>query len=157
MKFTVTRGHEDIAVCDAYCKSQSLKWRLVMLSVLSFLAGLLVWHSDKLVDFSVPLCIIVPFVCLFSYRESRRKVTLPLYLKPSSEHDHLTGEMSIEIEGGIMRISYEHCEESEVLKKSDIQKVVPKYGYLFIHTKTDIISIPEFPEMNELKRAILYM
>ena len=157
MKFTVTRTHDDIAICDAYSKSQNLKWRLVMLSVLSFLAGLLIWNSEKLVDFAVPLCIIVPFICLFSYREIRRRATNPVYLKPSNEHDHLTGVMTIEIQGDAMTISYEKCEDSDVLKKSDIQKVVPKYGYLFIHSKNNIISIPEFAEMKELKKAILHM
>ena len=128
-----------------------------MLSVLSFLTGLLIWHSDKLMDFAVPLCIIIPFICLFSYREVRRRATNPIYLKPNSEHDHLTGIMTIEIKANTMTISYEKYECSDVFKKSEIQKVIPKYGYLFIHTAENIISIPNFDEMNELKKAILHM
>ena len=157
MKFIVSRTHEDIAVSDAHRKSQNMKWRLIALSLLSFLTGLLIWYLEMFPNAVVPFCVIVPFICLFSYREIRRKATNSVYLKANPDHNHLTGEMVIEIIDGKMSISYEKCEDSDLVTKREIQKVVLKYGYLFIHVKNNIISIPEFPEMKKLRQAILAM
>ena len=161
MKYVVHRSIEDLVATISYQKSKKLKGRLIIASVISFLVGLLFFPTSSLSKFSVPLCIIVPFICLLSYREARRKVRDPRASSISEYEDllhHFAGDLSIELKEGKIILSYEKCRDIDEIPKRSIKEIACKHGYMFIHyADNKICTIPEFDGLEQLKKEILYL
>jgi len=158
MKYTLHRTSEDIAAYIAYLKARKLKGQLIFLSVFSFCSGLFFFNNDTLAKFTVPLCIVVPFICLLSYREARRKIKDPRHIHtPETERElqHFTGDMTIECREGKIIISFKKCGDVEEITKKEIKTIVFKHGYMFMHYRDKVLPIPDFEGMAALRRDIL--
>ena len=158
MKYTVHRTPEDVSVYVAYQKTRKLKGQLILLSIISVCCGLIFFKTYSLANFSVPLCIILPFIFFLSYREARRKIKDPRHadsLAAVRELEHLSGDMTIECRDKKIIISFEKCGDIEEINKKDIKTIAFKHGYMFIHYTDKVLPIPEFEDMKSLRQDIL--